>query len=293
MTLETANRLYELRKKHNLSQEELAERLGVSRQAVSKWERSEASPDTDNLIALAKIYGLSLDELIYGEKEESKEESTAEPKEKSEKDADNGETLYFDIDDGGDKVKIGPDGILVEEKNGNTVKINVNGKIMEKIIKQIEINENNASNGDEDVDDGDEYDGDFYETVYFTEGDIKNSDKKLHIKIKKANRFWLQVPYAVICAIAYLIFGIYDICGGWELSWVIFVTIPLYYSFVESIYKRRFSHFAYPVFCSFVYLVMGMYFGNWHPSWLVFLTVPVYYPIASALDKAIKKNKVE
>jgi HTH-type transcriptional regulator/antitoxin HipB len=62
--------LYELRKKHNLSQEELAEKLGVSRQAVSKWERSEASPDTDNLIALAKIYELSLDELIYGEKEE-------------------------------------------------------------------------------------------------------------------------------------------------------------------------------------------------------------------------------
>ena len=71
MTIETANRLYELRKKHNLSQEELAEKLGVSRQAVSKWERSEASPDTDNLIALAKIYDLSLDELIYGEKEES------------------------------------------------------------------------------------------------------------------------------------------------------------------------------------------------------------------------------
>jgi transcriptional regulator with XRE-family HTH domain len=73
MTLETANRLYELRKKHSLSQEELAEKLGVSRQAVSKWERSEASPDTDNLIALAKIYDLSLDELIYGQKEESNE----------------------------------------------------------------------------------------------------------------------------------------------------------------------------------------------------------------------------
>ena len=81
MTLETANRLYELRKKNNLSQEELAEKLGVSRQAVSKWERSEASPDTDNLIALAKIYGLSLDELIYGEKEEKKQEPAEIPEE--------------------------------------------------------------------------------------------------------------------------------------------------------------------------------------------------------------------
>ncbi|HRX41211.1 MAG TPA: helix-turn-helix domain-containing protein [Clostridia bacterium] len=64
MNIEIANRLYNLRKKHGLSQEELAERIGVSRQAVSKWERSESSPDTDNLIALAKIYGVSIDEML-------------------------------------------------------------------------------------------------------------------------------------------------------------------------------------------------------------------------------------
>lgn len=64
MTIENANRLAELRRAHNLSQEELAEKLGVSRQAVSKWERAESSPDTDNLIALAKLYGVSLDELL-------------------------------------------------------------------------------------------------------------------------------------------------------------------------------------------------------------------------------------
>lgn len=47
MNIETANRLLQYRKKMNLSQEELAARIGVSRQAVSKWERAEASPDTD------------------------------------------------------------------------------------------------------------------------------------------------------------------------------------------------------------------------------------------------------
>lgn len=66
MTLETANRLVQLRKDYGLSQEELAERLGVSRQAVSKWERAESSPDTDNLIALASLYNISLDELVRG-----------------------------------------------------------------------------------------------------------------------------------------------------------------------------------------------------------------------------------
>ena len=68
MNVETANKLVGLRKKHGLSQEELAEKIGVSRQAVSKWERAEASPDTENLIALAKIYNISLDEMLDLEK---------------------------------------------------------------------------------------------------------------------------------------------------------------------------------------------------------------------------------
>ena len=64
MNIEIANRLVGLRKKAGLSQEELADKLGLSRQAVSKWERAEASPDTDNLICLAKLYGVSLDDLL-------------------------------------------------------------------------------------------------------------------------------------------------------------------------------------------------------------------------------------
>ena len=82
MTIEIADRLIQLRKKHGYSQEELADKLGLSRQAVSKWERAEASPDTDNLICLAKLYGVSLDELLSTEddietivKEQVKEES--------------------------------------------------------------------------------------------------------------------------------------------------------------------------------------------------------------------------
>ena len=55
-------------KKHRLSkemtQEELAEKLNISRQSVSKWERAESCPDTDNLIELAKIYNVTLDESL-------------------------------------------------------------------------------------------------------------------------------------------------------------------------------------------------------------------------------------
>ena len=64
MNIEIANRLVQLRKQHGYSQEELAAKLGLSRQAVSKWERAEASPDTDNLIMLSRVYSVSLDELL-------------------------------------------------------------------------------------------------------------------------------------------------------------------------------------------------------------------------------------
>lgn len=91
MDIETANRLLQYRKKHNLSQEELANKIGVSRQAVSKWERAEASPDTDNLILLAEIYGVSLDELLKGETNNSSK-SEAEQETVSEESADNTQT---------------------------------------------------------------------------------------------------------------------------------------------------------------------------------------------------------
>ena len=64
MNIEIADRLVELRRSRGYSQEDLAAALGVSRQAVSKWERAESSPDTDNLIALARLYQISLDSLL-------------------------------------------------------------------------------------------------------------------------------------------------------------------------------------------------------------------------------------
>ena len=78
MNIEIADRLLNYRKSHGFSQEELAEKIGVSRQAVSKWERAEASPDTDNLINLAKIYGVTLDELLKGKTEDDKAEPDKE-----------------------------------------------------------------------------------------------------------------------------------------------------------------------------------------------------------------------
>lgn len=64
MNIEIANKLQQMRKKNGLSQEELAAKMGVTRQAVSKWERAESAPDMENLILLAKLYGVTIDELL-------------------------------------------------------------------------------------------------------------------------------------------------------------------------------------------------------------------------------------
>ncbi len=62
--MEFNNKLYELRKQKGFSQEELANRLNVSRQTVSKWEVGDSTPDMEKLIAISDLFGISLDELI-------------------------------------------------------------------------------------------------------------------------------------------------------------------------------------------------------------------------------------
>lgn len=56
----TAKKFQSLRKSRGLSQEELADKIGVSRQAVSKWESEQSTPSIENLILLANIYNISV-----------------------------------------------------------------------------------------------------------------------------------------------------------------------------------------------------------------------------------------
>lgn len=80
--MELKERLADLRRERELSQEELAREIGVTRQAVSKWERGVIAPSTANLIALGELYGVHLDELVHGEapiREKAEEVKAAEP----------------------------------------------------------------------------------------------------------------------------------------------------------------------------------------------------------------------
>ena len=57
-------RIYTLRTKNNLSQGNLAEKLDVSRQSVSKWENNSAVPELDKIIRMSEIFGVTVDELV-------------------------------------------------------------------------------------------------------------------------------------------------------------------------------------------------------------------------------------
>ena len=62
-------KLVNLRKKHNLSQEQVAEKLKVARQTISKWELGETTPEMDKLIIMSELYNITLDELMKEENE--------------------------------------------------------------------------------------------------------------------------------------------------------------------------------------------------------------------------------
>lgn len=261
MKQETANRLFEYRKKNGFSQEELAEKIGVSRQAVSKWERGEASPDTENLIMLAKVYNVTLDELIMGETEPQKSEVDDDACDEAEEATaeDNGK-INIDTDKG-DKVSIGMHGIHVEDRNGDKVHIGWNGVHVDSETDNTHVHIGKGGH------------------VEFNWDEEKTP---LH-------RFFERFPFPLLAVIAYLLFGIFNMCGGWALGWMIFLTIPLYYSLVSAVFSKDPNHFAWSVLITAVFLFGGFYYNAWHPLWLLFLTIPLYYTICIAIKKMVTK----
>lgn len=77
--MELSKNLQALRKRNGFSQEELAERLSISRQAVSKWESGQSYPDLDNLVELARIYGVSVDSMLGRDLEDAEPVSAETP----------------------------------------------------------------------------------------------------------------------------------------------------------------------------------------------------------------------
>lgn len=71
MNMSISERLHELRKQAGYSQEQVAEMLEISRQAVSKWESGQGKPEIDNIVKLTEIYNVSADYILLGTERES------------------------------------------------------------------------------------------------------------------------------------------------------------------------------------------------------------------------------
>lgn len=261
MNIEIANRLVNLRKEKGLSQEQLAEKIGVSRQAVSKWERSEASPDTDNIILLARLYNISLDDLLRTEDDIPEAEITEEepeasgfeqteddaPEETAEEKSEGNTNGYYKESPNGDKVHIGLDGIHVEDSDGDVVHIGLGGIHVEE------------KGGD---------------TVHVGLNGIHVNDE--HYKDFHQNRCKFAIPIVMLSIIGFLAWG-FTAPYGWEQSWLFFFAIPVLCSLESAIRHKNPSHFAYPVFIAFIFCYLGIFHGLWHPAWTLFATIPIYY----------------
>jgi transcriptional regulator with XRE-family HTH domain len=282
MNIEIADRLVALRKESGYSQEALATKLGISRQAVSKWERAEASPDTDNLIALSRLYGISIDRLLNLNGEEEKQEQRpaeeeasystenfesfpeeeVSAKQEQEEDSSPPEREY---------VKVYKDGISVSGKRGAEIRINdgeifVNGG---KVRGEVKINSKGIFvNG---------------ENVSGKEETEKNKRIKIRVRIMR------DFPISLIIVVAYLFMGLaYNL---WHPGWLMFLFIPIIYSAITAIEKRNASIFAYPVFAALVFLSLGFFFGLWKYAWLIFLTIPIFYSLCRAFKRYGEEDK--
>lgn len=249
LNIEIANRLVKLRKENNLSQEALANKLGISRQAVSKWERAEASPDTDNLILLSKLYGVSLDELLNTDQKEfesgNKKDEQTEVHEK-------------------DKVHISlKHGIHVSDKNGDEVHVGWDGIHIEETAKN--------------------------QSVHIDGSGVKVNNKTYSHdeweKIRKENNWshyyddYTKFPFALIIIVIYLIIAFYT--GNFHPLWIMLLIIPIIEGTIGAIKHHDLNRFPYPILLILYYLCEGFYFNVWSPTWLVFLTIPVYYALVN------------
>lgn len=297
MNIEIANRLVQLRKEHNLSQEALAERLGISRQAVSKWERAEASPDTDNLIMLAKLYGISLDALLLLEEtpKEMEEASKETPKESfeeasqetvgpeeeirrmaaEEEDAkDSTEEKNQESKESEEYVHVGLKGVHVKDKDSE-VHVSWNGIYVDDKKRNEKVC---IGNGKAYVD-GEEYDLKDYKHIH-----------ELRKKKRKESPL-CQFPMALLVSAIYILMGIF--LNLWHPGWLIFFAIPLWHSAVEAIVMKSVDAFAYPVLIVLVFLCLGFFAEAWHPGWVLFLTIPFYYWGLHVFKKNRKEKTVE
>lgn len=247
MNIEIANRLVNLRKSNNLSQEALAEKLGISRQAVSKWERAEASPDTDNLILLARLYGVSLDTLLQTEDDISTPGYTEETS--SESISDNKEASCEENNEKPEYVHVGFSGIHVKDEESE-VHVGWNG---------IHVDDRRKN-----------------ENVHIDKNGV-------YVNGEKYDKEWIShhahFPSFLLVLVIYIFIGC--VWNAWHPGWLLFLAVPVWTTFISAVKNKNAALFSYPVLATLLFLCLGFFQSLWHPGWVVFLTIPLYYSLVA------------
>lgn len=304
MDLAMAQRLVDRRKAAGLSQEALAAQLGVSRQAVSKWERSESSPDTDNLIALAALYGVSLDELLYGKAVDDADDpedgdAGAEASDEAEEDEDSADNTsrsdkpLVDISlargihvidpDKGEEVHVGWNGIHVtNERKGEEVHVGPGGMHVDTL-------EDDGHSVHTNADGTVTIDGETFSSWKEAHDKLDHHGKHFHTKLGRA---WNKFPFPAIVALAYLALGI--AYGTWTTGLFLVFLIPVYYAIGDFIDRRRLSKLigsVYPAAAIAWFLYMWLCLGQPHPAWVILVTIPVVGALMHWCRKQWKHRK--
>ena len=302
MDLAMAQRLVDRRKAAGLSQEALAAQLGVSRQAVSKWERSESSPDTDNLIALAALYGVSLDELLYGEaasdadgSEDGSTETVDEAKEAedSAEHADCGDKPLVDISlargihvidpNKGEEVHVGWNGIHVtNERKGEEVHVGPDGVHVDTL-------EDDGHSVHTDDDGTVTIDGETFSSWKEAHDKLDHHGKHFHTKV---GRTWNKFPFPALVALAYLVLGI--VYSKWGMGLLLVFLVPVYYAIGDFIDRRHLSKLiecVYPAAAIAWFLYMWLCLEQPHPAWVILITIPVVKALMRWCRKQWKHRK--
>ena len=233
MSIKQGEYLKKLRNDKGISQDALGEALGISRQSVSKWEQGNSTPDIDNIGKLAEFYGVSIDSIVKGEADESKEnEQTAQSEE---------------------------------------------AKAVNELIDEFE--------GKEEPENKKAEERKFDMPLSAPEPSLKEKELLKEKKKEKKRRSWLFPSYPILAVIAYCLIGVFFGANGWKIGWIVLLTIPLFYTSIIAIEKKKPVIFCYPVLVLIVFLLLGFAKSLWHPAWILFLTIPIFYIIAAKAGK--------
>ncbi len=196
MNVEIAQRLATMRREQGYSQEELAERLGLSRQAVSKWERAESSPDIGNIVALAKLYGVTVDELLSVE-------------------ADLDDDMRFEE---GDRS-------AAAEAEAQQAAVRANEAAVRAAQAAVAATQARAA-----AEQAQPRPAPCHPAPCRPSAPVAPPAPAAPPAAAEPERRrgpWSTFPYPVLCVIAFLLAGFFG--GWWHPAWVVFLTIPLYY----------------------------------------------------------------